>query len=453
MIGNIVKMIILTIDNSYCNIAGLSIQQEKQLKELLSYAINAQQAYFGGGFRSTKRCLMDKKGNFPSGLKYIVKNYLKSVKYSSRDLRIRPQMAPDRFSTVFPCSPYPEQEEAVVEAIKYESGCIVMPTGCGKSIAMALLVKNFGLKTLIIVPNLELKRQLTETFTKIFGDLTDITIENIGSNRLDRANDYNLLIIDEAHHSGAKTYRQLNKKSWTNIYHRYHFTATPFRSKDEEQLLMESITGEVVYRVDYQTAVNKGYVVPVEAYYYELPTIKPKGNTNSWPSMYSELVVNNMTRNALIGNIIDQLEETKTSTLCLVKEIKHGENLKELTGLYFANGFNEYTPHLISEFNAGHHKVLLGTTGVIGEGVDSRPAEFVIVAGLGRSKNSFMQACGRGMRRHGDKVSCKVIIFKDASHRWTLAHFRAQCKILKEEYGCIPVKLQPPVLLDKADSI
>ena len=43
------------------------------------------------------------------------------------------------------------------------------------------------------------------------------------------------------------------------------------------------------------------------------------------------------------------------------------------------------------EFNMGEIKTLIGTTGVVGEGVDTRPTEYVIIAGLGKSKPAFMQ--------------------------------------------------------------
>ena len=66
----------------------------------------------------------------------------------------------------------------------------------------------------------------------------------------------------------------------------------------------------------------------------------------------------------------------------------------------------------------------------------------IILAGLGKSKNAFMQQCGRGVRRYGDKQSAKIIIFRDASHKWSLAHFKEQVKILQEEYGVTPAKLE-----------
>lgn len=432
-------MIKLAIDNSYSNISGLSIQQHKELSNVLSYELNAQASYFSG-YGPKKRTLLSKKGDFPSGLINRAIAYLDTAKvsHSITCLKKRPKANPGLFKLNLRYAPYLEQEEAAEAAINLHQGTIVMPTGSGKSITMCLIIAALRLRTLVIVPNLGLKEQLKVVFDETLPH-ADITVENIDSPRLAYATDYDCLIIDEAHHSAAKTYRNLNKKAWNNIYYRFFFTASPHRSLEEEQILMESITGGVIYELDYDTAVRKAYIAPIEAFYYELPKVKVKGYT--WAEVYTELVVNNKARNDLIHEILVNLHSNKISTLCLVKEIKHGNILSKLSGAAFAHGENEDTALLIKAFNNKKLHTLIGTTGVLGEGIDTKPTEYVIIAGLGKSKVAFMQAIGRGLRTALGKASCKVIIFRDTSHKWTLAHFRAQCKILLDEYGVKVVKL------------
>lgn len=250
---------------------------------------------------------------------------------------------------------------------------------------------------------------------------------------------YNCVIIDEFHHSAAKTYRKLNTKAWKNVYHRFGMTATAFRSKDEEKLLLESVLSEVIYEVNYQTAVYKRYIVPMEAYYIDLPKQTVKGET--WAQVYNELVVNNSHRNDIIVGILECAPKQLGPTLCLVKEIAHGNKISVKSKVSFANGQSSDCTDLIKGFNNGQLMSLIGTTGVLGEGVDSRPAELIIIAGLGKSKNAFMQQCGRGFRRYPGKESCKIILFRDPSHKWTIKHFNAQKKYLLEEYGVVPVKI------------
>jgi superfamily II DNA or RNA helicase len=430
-------MIQLTVDNSYSRITGLSDLEHKELKELLSYEIDAQAAYFSGSFR-TKRSLFGKRGDFPTGCLYLVNRWLNDKNHVYNDHRTRPQPRHGLFSLNLGLTPYQPQLNAVKACLTHNRGTISAVTGSGKSVMMALLVNALQLRTLIIVPNLALKNQLTESFRQYFGSLTNITIENIDSSKLINERDYDVLIIDEAHHVAAKTYRNLNKKAWGGIYHRYFFTATPYRSREEEQLLMESVCGEVIYKLDYKTAVDSEFIAPVEAYYIELPHTDTDGYT--WSEVYSDLVVNNEARNKIIKNLIHLLEGQ--NVLTLVKEIRHGEWLKTITGSPFANGQDEGSKDLISQFSNGEFKSLIGTTGVMGEGIDSKPTEWVIIAGLGKSRPAFIQQVGRGIRKYEGKESCKVIIFKDKSHKWTLAHFNAQVRYLKEEYGIKPAKLE-----------
>jgi superfamily II DNA or RNA helicase len=444
-----VTLITLVVDNSTCQLQDLPFEVWKELRELLSYQIDSRTAYFSSA-RSNTRYLMDKKGGFPTGLLYLVLDYLatRGVSYRKEDRRKVPEPRTGLFKLTLGLTPYPEQLEAARAAKLASRGIICAPTGVGKSLIVALIIQELQVPTLIVVPSLELKRQLTASLREMFGDLTYIRVENVDA--LDpkaELKGYDCVIIDEFHHSGAKTYRDLNKKAWKGVYYKFGLTATPFRSKDEERLLLESVLSEVIYKVEHRVAVEKGYIVPIEAYYYELPLKEVTGNEMSWPSVYSELVVNRDDRNELIAKLLHSLFLARTSTLCLVKEIKHGNRLENMLNgaAAFANGESDLTPALIKQFNAGKEPVLIGTTGVLGEGVDTKPAEYIIIAGLGKSKNGFMQQCGRGFRRYEGKESCKVILFKDPSHKWTLQHFKAQVKYLREEYGITPVKLEIPI--------
>lgn len=437
-------MPLLTIDNSYSNISGLTPQQEKDIRNLLSYTLNPKTAYFSGGYNQ-KRYLIDKKGNFPTGLLSYVKEYLKDISTTVNVIRRVPKPFLEPLALNLTHTPYLDQIEAVKAVKQFPTGIISAPTGTGKSIMIAMAIAAKNVKTLVIVPNLGIKDQLLAQLKECFGSRAggfgkDIAVENIDSKALHQKSDYRCLIIDEAHHSAAKTYRTLNKKYWNDIYYRYFYTATPFRSRDEEQLLMESITGQVIYRLTYEDAVKKGYIVPVEPYTIEMPKSSTDGYT--WKEVYNDLVINNEVRNECIIELLKLLNYSGKSTLCLVKEIRHGEILSDNGRFPFANGLNEDSKNLIVKFNKEEIRTLIGTYGILGEGIDSKPAEYVIIAGLGRSKNAFMQQCGRAVRKYKIKESAKIIIVKDSSHKFTLQHYKSQVKFLQEEYGIKPAMLE-----------
>ena len=433
-------MISLVIDNSYSQVVGLKPEAFKALREALSYRPDAQATFFSGRPPALRYCI-DKKGFFASGLLIRVKEFMAKhgIAHTISDKRVKPSISPI-LAPPLPIKPHQYQVEAVERAFAKGRGGLEMVTGSGKSITMALLINRFQLKTLVIVPNLGLKEQLTATFKALFGNLKNITVENIDSPRLKTATNYDLLLIDEAHHSSSKTYRDLNRTAWKNIYHRFFFTGTFFRNQEEEALLFESIAGRLIFSFGYQAGVAAKTIVPVESYYIEVPKQETDGYT--WAQVYKELVINNHARNALIATLMASLQAAEAYTLCLVKEIAHGNILSELTGIPFVNGQDEETKKYINLFNAGKIKALIGTTGVIGEGIDTKPCEYVIIAGLGKAKSAFQQQVGRGIRTYPGKESAKIIIFKDKSHKFTLTHFNTEAKLLKEEYQSKPEKLE-----------
>lgn len=429
---------------------GLDLIMQRKLKKLLSYIPNAKASYYSGAFGPKRTYLISKDGSFPTGLLERVAKFLSAhgLPKIIRDNRIVPKPILSRFTMQLDITPYPEQENAANACLRAYRGIISAPTGLGKSIIAALIINKFQVKTLIVVPTLELKRQLTKSLSKIFGTIKvgslkrsfEIAIENIDALDPNKpVKGYECLILDEFHRSAAKTYQKLNKKAWNDIYFRIGLTATPFRTDEQEMILLESILSKVIYEIRYQDCVKNKRIVPVEAYYYDLPAIVPKGRT--WAQVYSELVVNNKDRNGIIAKVLQSLEGDSKSALCLVKEIRHGEILSALTSIPFANGQDDASEGLIAEFNSRQLSCLIGTTGILGMGVDTKPCEYVIIAGLGKSKVALMQQIGRALRLYPGKESAKVLIFRDSSHKFTRNHFNEQVKVISQEYGVSTLKL------------
>lgn len=408
---------------------------------LLSYEVGTQAAFFAGGRPPARRSLLGKKGDFPTGLLPRVLQFIvdKQLQFDFKDLRRQPKASGAKIRHRVH-TPYPAQTAAVEAATEAHRGCISMPTGTGKSLVIAMLAAKFGVKTLVVVPSLEIKRQLEESLQAMANHPEMIQVENIDSKALTRPTTADCLIIDEAHHVAARTYQKLNKSVWQGIYYRFFLTATPFRNKAEENLLFESIAGSLIYSLSYKEAIKEEYIVPVDAYYIEIP--KTKNDYYTWAEVYSKLVVKNDIRNAHIVSLLKALHGYNKATLCLVKEVAHGKLLSEATGYPFVNGTDEESRQYIEQFNKGQIKVLIGTTGILGEGVDTKPAEFIVIAGLGKAKSAFMQQIGRGVRKYPGKDSAKIIIFKDPSHKFTTRHFNEQKKILMDEYGVEPARME-----------
>lgn len=433
--------VLLEIDNSISKITGLTSAPFNRLRDLLSYQLDAQASFFSGKTYNRTRYCIDVRGNFATGHLARVVDFLRKekIEYTPRT-RVHGPITKVNHGYKETIQPYPAQIAAAEFAITNRRAIVSMPTGSGKSLVIALIASKLNVRTLVIVPSLQIKEQLKASLNAIFEDMDNITVENIDSSKLAKVKDYNCLIIDEAHHVAAKTYQKLNKNAWNGIKYRFFLTATPFRNNSEETLLFEGIAGTQVYTLPYAKAVKEGYICPIEAYYIELPKVETDAYT--WAQVYSELITNNTQRNLIIAKTLLNLSLSGKSALCLVKEIKHGEILSKLTGIPFANGQDETTRHYIKQFQDSQITTLIGTSGILGEGVDTEPCEYVIIAGLGKAKSAFMQQVGRTLRKYKDKESGKVILIRDASHKFLLRHFKEQCNILKDEYNVTLTKLE-----------
>src|SRR5690606_13716428 len=74
-------------------------------------------------------------------------------------------------------------------------------------------------------------------------------------------NDDVLLVIDEAHHATAKTYREIieiiNKKTRKSKI--LGLTATPFRTAEKERgLLRKVFVDDIIYEVSLRTLISRG---------------------------------------------------------------------------------------------------------------------------------------------------------------------------------------------------
>jgi superfamily II DNA or RNA helicase len=114
----------------------------------------------------------------------------------------------------------------------------------------------------------------------------------------------------------------------------------------------------------------------MEVYYVDLPK-RPKAEEHkTFHGAYKALVVENDARNKIIADMVANLCAAGKSTLVLTKQINHGVRLQDLLmerdcDVPFAEGTNELKSEYIKAFNRLDESALIGTVGVLGEGVDS----------------------------------------------------------------------------------
>jgi len=140
-------------------------------------------------------------------------------------------------------------------------GMIVLPTGAGKTVLALMAVAHAGLRTLVVVPTIELLQQWRDALVQKLGlpdalvgmigggvrqarPITVITYDSAAMPRR-KLDTWGLLIFDEAHHLPATAYRRIAEASPAPL--RLGLSATPERS-DGRHADLFTLVGPEVYR-------------------------------------------------------------------------------------------------------------------------------------------------------------------------------------------------------------
>lgn len=156
--------------------------------------------------------------------------------------------------------PYPHQQEALDSWIlSGKAGCVVLPTGSGKTYVAELAIEAVGRSTLILVPTLDLVAQWARRLELAFGcpvgtlgggsfDVQELTVSTYDSAYLhmDRlGNRFGLLVFDEVHHLPSEAFSQAAELAIAPF--RLGLTATLERTDGAHEKL-RSLVGPVVSR-------------------------------------------------------------------------------------------------------------------------------------------------------------------------------------------------------------
>lgn len=314
---------------------------------------------------------------------------------------------------------YPYQQKIVDEVLsnfkRVNKQMIVVPTGGGKTVIFCRIAQILGLKTIVLAHTKELVYQCQKTARMMHVEDMDVTTVQSVSRRTDALGAYDLLIVDECHRGGSKSYlkciNEFKEKKVIGV------TATPFRT-DQTKLL--EIFGEKIQPLTLLDMINADLLCDFEGFRVRtnvsLRGISTKNGDFSADKLAS--VINVKNRNELIVREFKNLAQG-LKTLCFAASLKHGEELvKEFqkAGISCASCHGELPKkarkQILLDFKTDKIQVLINCQ-LLTEGFDEPSIRCLLMARPTQSKILYTQMIGRGARKFPDKKICKVIEFTD----------------------------------------
>lgn len=256
---------------------------------------------------------------------------------------------------------------------------------------------------------------------------------------MDYLKSVDMIIIDEAHHSDSESW-QLVCNWCENAFYRIGVTATAEMKGDIEDLKLQAVTGDIIYRITLQDLIDRGLLAQPYVKFMRVgaPLLPQK---MPWRDAYKAGVVKNAARNRMILDETFGLVKGGAQVLILVNQINHGKallkNIKAiLPKTVFISGSDatEKRQAAVSGIESGELDVLISST-ITDEGVDIPAISAVILAGGWKSPIRLYQRIGRGMRPKAGDNHVFIIDFIDLTNRHLARHSMARFKIIKDEPG------------------
>ena len=349
---------------------------------------------------------------------------------------------------------YDYQKELIDRGLNDKRGIIKSPTGSGKTLIMAGLVKALAGRKMVLLFNAkQLLIQSHDFLTKtcgmkniglcygegyIYGDIMLCTVQSIEKILETHLEETEVLMVDECHEfsNGKVTLPAI--QSFPKALYRLGFTATP-PTDDIPLHNLEGALGSVWEVVSTSDLVDSGKLTKPIIQLIDRPyTASGIDEDMSYLEVYEEYIVNNELRNNIIKEITNDIKSKNKAAriLILTKSLDHGRTLENLLGGHceFLQGCNSIGERYeaISRFRGCRESSVLIGTKILQTGVNIEEITHLINARGMKSEIATLQALGRALRRHKSKEEVYIYDFMDKEH-YLLAHARARKRHYKRE--------------------
>ncbi|HEV2122876.1 MAG TPA: DEAD/DEAH box helicase [Chloroflexota bacterium] len=357
------------------------------------------------------------------------------------------------FSPCLAVQPRVYQREALRNWLANQGrGVVVLPTGAGKTVLAFMALEQVPVRTLVIVPTIELLHQwrsglveragVPEDHVGVVGGgerspkaVTVMTYDSAAMPRRDLS-EYGLLIVDEVHHLPAPTYRTIAQKAQAPW--RLGLSATPERN-DGAHLDLAHLIGSEVYRRLPSDLARTGHIAnyqekrlfvdltPEERYRYEALMaeykwyVTTRRNQLMRGGFFFEELIRRSAHDPQARQALQSHHQARMIALNAQGKIEKVEQLLDKHKGEHVLVFSEYNAMvrtmsrrlalpaityrtdpverrlILDRFRAGTYTKLV-TGRVLNEGVDVPDANVAIVASGSSATREYIQRLGRVLR-------------------------------------------------------
>lgn len=309
------------------------------------------------------------------------------------------------------------------------SALVVMPTGTGKTVCFAHIARNAVKRVMVIAHREELVQQAVSKIRSVTGLSPDVEMAEYKAGRLYKSpvvvasvqtlcapfhnvyrmdkfdpHEFDMLVIDEAHHATAASYRRVVDHFSKNPNLRtVGFTATPDRAdKSALGLVFES----VAFNYEIMQAMHDGWLVPIETQqvivggmdFSHVKTVAGDLNQGELSTIMEQEKV-------LHGVVSPAIEiAAGRKTLVFAASVSHAERMSEIfnrhgvrSAIVHGGTFKDDRRKILQAYADGKIQVLCNC-GVAVEGFDCPTIEVVVIARPTKSRSLYTQMVGRGTR-------------------------------------------------------
>lgn len=318
------------------------------------------------------------------------------------------------------------QEDCIELINNLESGSylIQMATGLGKTYVFSRI--NRKGRMLILSHKEELVKQPAKFFSCSFGyelnelhshgeDVVSGTTQTLTANKRYRkfkSNEFDIIVVDEAHHSAAKTYRELIEYFKPRLL--LGFTATPNRG---DGVRLDDIYSDIIFKKDIKWGIENHYLSDVECIRvnsdYDLSKVGTYMGDYKLADLKREL------RNS-DGKIIEAYKKYAVgATLIFTVSVEQAVRLqKSIPNSVVVTAKTPNREEIIDKFCKREIDCIINCM-IFTEGTDIPLCETVIIARPTKSNALYVQMVGRGLRKHKEKKKLRLIdcVGVTADHR------------------------------------